>query len=683
MLEGLMQHDYQLSIGSMLRRMRTVNAASEVATLRDPGEIDRASYAQVAERADRLAGALRALGIDEGDRVATFMWNSQEHYEAYMGVPSMGAVLHTLNLRLFPEQLTYIVNHAEDRIIILDDSLVGLLASVTGTFECVERYIVVGEGDASALPADVLRYEELLAAQGGGFDYPEIDDRAAAALCYTSGTTGNPKGVLYSHRSAYLHAMASQMSDTLAVSARDKILPVVPMFHANAWGLPYAAALSGADLVLPSKYLQAGPIVALIESERPTIAGAVPTIWSDVLRYADEHKPDLSSLRCVPCGGSAVPRALIEAFEERHGVTIVQAWGMTETSPLGSVARASSRATGEDAWQQRACAGKIVSGVEVRIVADDGSEVPWDGEQTGEVEIRGPWICSAYFKDPAPEKFDDGWLRTGDVAAIEPGGYIRITDRAKDVIKSGGEWISSVGLENELVAHPKISEVAVIAKPDERWQERPLACVVVEEGEQVSAEELADFLRDRVAKWWIPDEYAFIDEVPKTSVGKFDKKVLRARLAEGELADRHTVTPARALDARTSSVPAPFPHGKSWLGRVRQRTNSPPTGSQHPPTAVGISHNLPAWPGNGRVAVTAHARASLGSSTIAAAPRQPGARGTRQAGTRTSSGAPVLAARESAAAQFGVRRSSSTSTASGFGPRSPGAGSGRRRLMAS
>ena len=340
--------------------------------------------------------------------------------------------------------------------------------------------------------------------------------------------------------------MASQMSDTLAVSARDKILPVVPMFHANAWGLPYAAALSGADLVLPSKYLQAGPIVALIESERPTIAGAVPTIWSDVLRYADEHKPDLSSLRCVPCGGSAVPRALIEAFEERHGVTIVQAWGMTETSPLGSVARASSRATGEDAWKQRACAGKIVSGVEVRIVADDESEVPWDGEQTGEVEIRGPWICSAYFKDPAPEKFDDGWLRTGDVAAIEPGGYICITDRAKDVIKSGGEWISSVGLENELVAHPKISEVAVIAKPDERWQERPLACVVVEEGEQVSAEELAGFLRDRVAKWWIPDEYAFIDEVPKTSVGKFDKKVLRGRLAEGELADRHMVTPASA-----------------------------------------------------------------------------------------------------------------------------------------
>jgi acyl-CoA synthetase (AMP-forming)/AMP-acid ligase II len=421
-----------------------------------------------------------------------------------------------------------------------------LLASVAGTFECVERYIVVGEGDASALPADVLRYEELLAAQEGGFDYPEIDDRAAAALCYTSGTTGNPKGVLYSHRSAYLHAMASQMSDTLAVSARDKILPVVPMFHANAWGLPYAAALSGADLVLPSKYLQAGPIVALIESERPTIAGAVPTIWSDVLRYADEHTPDLSSLRCVPCGGSAVPRALIEAFEDRHGVTIVQAWGMTETSPLGSVARASSRATGEDAWQQRACAGKIVSGVEVRIVADDGSEVPWDGEQTGEVEIRGPWICSAYFKDPAPEKFDDGWLRTGDVAAIDPGGYIRITDRAKDVIKSGGEWISSVGLENELAAHPKISEAAVIAKPDERWQERPLACVVVEEGEHVSAEELADFLRDRVAKWWIPDEYAFIDEVPKTSVGKFDKKVLRRRLAEGEFADRHTVTPARA-----------------------------------------------------------------------------------------------------------------------------------------
>ena len=383
---------------------------------------------------------------------------------------------------------------------------------------------------------NALRYEELIAEQRDGFDYPELDDRAAAGLCYTSGTTGNPKGVLYSHRSNVLHALASCLADAIAISNADRVLPVVPMFHANAWGLPHASTFVGADLVMPNRFLQAEPLARLIEQERVTVAAAVPTIWSDLLRWADENKPDLSSLRVVPCGGSAVPLELMKGWQERHGVYVLQAWGMTETSPVGSVARPPRGAEGEEQWEHRAKAGRILPLVEARIVDDDGAEVEWDGESTGELEVRGPWIASDYFEDPAGrEKFDDGWLRTGDIASIDPQGAIRITDRAKDVIKSGGEWISSVDLESALMAHPGVLEAAVIAKPDERWQERPLACVVRCEGAEVSAQELREHLTTRVAKWWLPDEFAFVDEVPKTSVGKFDKKVLRRRLEAGEL----------------------------------------------------------------------------------------------------------------------------------------------------
>jgi acyl-CoA synthetase (AMP-forming)/AMP-acid ligase II len=552
MLEGLVQHDHPLTIQTILQRMRTVNGAAEVVTLRAPGTKTRATYREVGDRVDQVAAALVALGIKEGDRVATFMWNSQEHLEIYMAVPCIGAVLHTLNLRLFPEQLTYIVNHAEDRVIFVDDSLVPLIEKLAPTFETVEHFIVVGDGDAGSLPggrARILRYEELLGLAGvgePGFDYPELDDRMAAGLCYTSGTTGNPKGVLYSHKSNVLHAVGECMADGLGLCSQDRVLPVVPMFHANAWGIPYSCTFVGADLIMPSKFLQAEPLARLIEEEQVTVAGAVPTIWMDLLRWSDEHKPDLSSLRVVPCGGAAVPRQLMESFQERHGVYILQAWGMTETSPLGSVARPPRGAEGEEAWHFRTCAGRIVPLVEARIVDDGGAEVAWDGESTGELEVRGPWIASAYFRDDAPDKFDDGWLRTGDVAAIESGGYIRITDRAKDVIKSGGEWISSVDLEIEIMTHPSVREAAVIAKPDDRWTERPLACVVVEDGKELSAEELAGYLHDRVAKWWIPDEYAFIGEVPKTSVGKFDKKVLRAQLSDGTLPNRATVGGASA-----------------------------------------------------------------------------------------------------------------------------------------
>jgi fatty-acyl-CoA synthase len=535
MLEGLMQ-DHPLTIRHILDRMRTVYGDSEVVTLETAeGEKSRANYAEVGERIDRVCSALESLGVKPGDRVATFAWNSQEHLELYMGVPCMGGVLHTLNIRLFPEQLTYIANHAEDKILFVSDSLVPVLEKVAPTFETVEHYVIFGDGDAGSLP-NVIRYEELLAEQPGGYDYPELDERAAAGLCYTSGTTGNPKGVLYSHRSNYLHSMGACMTATLGIATDDRVLPVVPMFHANAWGLPYACALVGSDMIMPGPFLQAKPLADLIESERVTFAGAVPTIWMDLLRYADENKPDLSSIRMVACGGAAVPESLMRGFGERHDVKIIQAWGMTETSPLGAMARPPRSAKGEDEWHFRTATGRIAPGVEIRIVDDQGNELPWDGETTGEIEIRGPWIASDYYNDPSsPEKFDRGWLRTGDIASIDSRGYIRISDRAKDVIKSGGEWISSVELENQLMAHPKVVEAAVIAMPHERWTERPLACVVIEEDASCTPEELREHLTPLVAKWWLPDEFAFIEAVPKTSVGKFDKKVLRQQLAEGKL----------------------------------------------------------------------------------------------------------------------------------------------------
>ncbi|CAB4921425.1 unannotated protein [freshwater metagenome] len=535
-LLGLMQDDYPLTIKYILDRARTVNGRATVASFDGEG-LTRATYREVGDRVDRLCGALTTLGVQPGDRVATFMWNRQEHLEAYLGIPSMGAVLHTLNLRLFPEQLQYIVEHAQDRVVIIEDTLVPLLAPAVAELGIVEHFIVVGDGPVEGLTGQVHRYEELLAAAPESFAYPEIaDDRTAAALCYTSGTTGNPKGVLYSHRSTVLHAVGECMADTFGICGRDTVLPVVPMFHANAWGLPYSSTLTGANLVMPGKFLQAEPLAKLITGERVTVAAGVPTIWLDLLRYADEYRPDLSSLRVVPCGGAAVPRVLLEGFRERHGLNVVQAWGMTETSPLGAVAHAPHDVDEAAAAEFRLRAGQVSPLVDVRIVDAEGEPMAWDGEASGEVEVRGPWIASRYYEDPTgDDKFHDGWLRTGDVASIDDRGYIRITDRSKDVIKSGGEWISSVDLENELMGHPDVLEAAVIAKPDERWTERPLACVVVRPGSDTDAEALAAYLSGRVAKWWEPDEYVLIPEVPKTSVGKFDKKALRARLESGEL----------------------------------------------------------------------------------------------------------------------------------------------------
>jgi fatty-acyl-CoA synthase len=534
--------DTPLTVGMIMRHGTTVHGDSEVVTWTGDGP-RRTSYAEVGRHAAQLAGALRSLGVTGDQRVATFQWNNQEHLEAYLAIPSMGAVVHTLNLRLAPAQVSWIANHAQDDVVIVDGSLVPVLARALPEMKTVRHVIVVGPADTSVLDGagkELHSYQELLAAQPEEFDWPSgIDERSAAAMCYTSGTTGNPKGVAYSHRSAYLHSMCACTGEVAGLTPADRILSVVPMFHANAWGLPYAALMSGAILIMPDRNLAAEPLVRLIEAERPTLSGAVPTIWGDVLRYLREHGGDMSSIRRVLCGGSAVPLALMKAFAQELGIEIRQAWGMTETSPIGSVATPPVGAQGEESWRYRAGAGRLVAGVEGRIVGDDDIVLPSDGKSVGEIQVRGPWVTARYYGDsadnPDPARFHDGWLRTGDVGTIDELGFITISDRAKDVIKSGGEWISSVQLENALMGHPKVVEAAVVAVPDDRWMERPLATVVITEGEQVSAAELRTHLGTSVPAWQLPERWSFLDEVPKTSVGKFDKKLIRQRYADGDL----------------------------------------------------------------------------------------------------------------------------------------------------
>jgi fatty-acyl-CoA synthase len=534
--------DVQLSVTAIMRYGTTAYGSSEVVTLTTYG-IRRRTYAEVGTRVARLANALRALGVDGDQRVGTLMWNNAEHLEAYLAIPSMGAVLHTLNLRLDPQVIGYIADHAGDDVVIVDSSLVPLLAQVLPHAPAIRHIIVTSaEGETeftvpaelAALGRPVHSYEELLAAQPAAFEWPDVDERQAAAMCYTSGTTGRPKGVVYSHRSMHLHSMAVCMGGVFGLSEADRVLPVVPMFHANAWGLPYAAMLCGADLVMPDRFLQPEPLVRLIEAERPTLAGAVPTIWNGLLQHIRAHGGDISSLRLVPCGGSAVPHSLQEAYEKELGVRILQAWGMTETSPLGSVAHPPADVPEAETWRYRDSAGRLMCQVEYRLVGEGGTIVPCDGEAVGEIEVRGPWVTGAYYKDDDPQKFRDGWLRTGDVGTIDPLGFVNLTDRAKDVIKSGGEWISSMELENLLMAHPAVTEAAVIGIADEKWGERPLAAVVPAAGATVTAAELRAFLAGQIPRWQLPDRWAFITEVPKTSVGKFAKTKMREAFANGE-----------------------------------------------------------------------------------------------------------------------------------------------------
>jgi fatty-acyl-CoA synthase len=510
----------------------------------------RTSYAEVGTQAAQLANALRGLGIDGDQRVATFMWNNAEHLVTYLAVPSMGAVLHALNIRLFPEQVIYVTNHAQNQVVVLDNSLAEPFSRLLPQLSTLRHVIVNGpipDAVRKALESApqieaVHDWDTLLSAQPTTFDWPELDERDASSMCYTSGTTGNPKGVVYSHRSNYLHTM--QVPFAMGYGQGDRLLAVVPMFHANAWGLPYAALMMGASLIMPDRFLQAEPLARMIEAERVTGGGAVPTIWTDLLRYLDQHPTDTSSLRTVIIGGAACPPSLMKAYQDRHDIKVIHAWGMTEMSPLGSTAIAPVGKTGDEEWFYRQTQGRIASCIEARLVGPDGTEMPWDGESVGELEVRGPWITGSYYDNgsnseaeraDAASKFDDTWLRTGDVGSVTPNGFLQLTDRSKDVIKSGGEWISSVALENALMAHPDVLEASVVGVPDDKWGERPLATVVRAAGSVIDSATLREFLAGKVAEWQVPERWAFIDEVPKTSVGKFDKKVLRKRYAEGEL----------------------------------------------------------------------------------------------------------------------------------------------------
>ena len=528
--------DFPLTVGHIFDHGRTLYADSVVVTNEADG-VRRIEFGALADRADQLAAALRRLGVEPGDRVGTFGWNNSEHQEAYFAIPGMGAVMHTINIRLSAEQIRYIIGHAEDSVLIADASLAPVLAPVLADggdeVKALRHLIVYGDGDRSALPG-AIDYEDLLAAERPGFAWPETDERSAAAMCYTSGTTGLPKGVVYSHRSTFLHTLGLCSGEALGLSQYDRLLPVVPMFHGNAWGMPYAAWLVGADLLLPNRFAQAAPLARFIAAERATLAAGVPTVWYDVLGL-DPGGVDLSSLRILMCGGAAVPRSLIEAYEQRFGVRVVQGWGLTETSPVAALSFPPKYGPAGSAIDYRATAGRPLGGVEARVVDDEGKVLPRDGQATGEIEVRGPWVTAGYYKDPTPDKFRDGWLRTGDVGRIDARGYITISDRAKDVVKSGGEWISTLELESAILTHPAVREVAVIAAPDERWGERPLACVALVPGQSVTPEELRAHLEGRVVKWWLPDQWVFVDDVPRTTVGKHDKKLLRERNAAGSL----------------------------------------------------------------------------------------------------------------------------------------------------
>ena len=526
-MDGLMM-DYPLTVPYLLDRAARYFPGVEVVSRRPDRSLARSSYADVRCRAHQLAGALARLGVGRGDRVATLGWNHGRHLEAYFGVPLMGGVLHTLNPRLSTADLVYIMNHAGDSVLLVDDVLLPVLEQLRGQVSL--KHVVVW-ANGTQVPAGTLDYEELIAPEPGDFAVPRLDEREAASMCYTSGTTGRPKGAVYSHRAIVLHSLASGLTDGLAIGQREVLCPVVPMFHVNGWGLPFTATMVGCKQVLPGPHLDPESLLDLYVREGVTISAGVPTIWMGVLQALEKepHRWQLGALRMV-VGGSAAPESMIRGFD-RHGLRVVHAWGMTEMTPLGTVSwlkRSLEELPEDQRYAVRATQGLPVPLVEARIMGEAG-EVAWDGQAMGELEVRGPWVASGYYESPehTGKWSDDGWFRTGDVATIDPEGYVKITDRTKDLVKSGGEWISTVDLENALMGHPAVAEAAVIAAKHPKWDERPVAVVVVKEGASVTAEELRAFLEPRFAKFWLPDEFVFADEIPRTAAGKFLKSALR------------------------------------------------------------------------------------------------------------------------------------------------------------
>jgi fatty-acyl-CoA synthase len=535
-MKGLIM-DYPLTLTQFFERARKIFHRKTMAT-RVPGVgLWRYTYADYADRVCRLSAALAKLGLAKGDRVGTFAWNSHRHMEVYFAAPLMGMVLHTVNIRLSSQDITYIINHAEDRVLVVDASLWHLLEPIRKDLTSVRHFIVMKDSPDAQIPPGALDYEALVADAKPVETWPKLDETDAAGMCYTSGTTGHPKGVVYTHRGVYLHCFASSTVDVLGICERDVILHIVPMFHANAWCVPFAGVMNGSTQIFGGPNPQPRDIIEIVHNEHVTLVGAVPTVWIAIQAILEkEPQWDISSIRCIPIGGSAAPRSLIELFDKEYGAYMLHAWGMTEMSPLGTVCRPRSYADSlpdDERYTIRAKQGAMVAGVDMRIVDDGGKVQPWDGKCVGEIQVRGPWITSGYYNNPAgaAQFTEDGWFRTGDVASIDPEGYVQITDRTKDLIKSGGEWISSVDMETSIMGHPKVMEAAVIAVPHERWQERPLACVVPkpEHKGNLTEKEILEYLTPLVAKWWLPDEVVFIDAVPKTSVGKFDKKVLRER----------------------------------------------------------------------------------------------------------------------------------------------------------
>ena len=537
-MTGLMM-DYPLTLTHILERSARIYPGREIVSRLPDGSMFRYTYRDFHQRVHRLAHALRGLGVETGDRIGTLCWNSSRHLELYFAVPCAGYVLHTLNLRLAAEQLAYVINHAEDRIIFVDAALLPILEPIRSELKSVTRIVVLNDVMNAG---DTLDYEALLgAAPAEPYPWPTLDENAAAAMCYTSATTGDPKGVVYSHRALFLHSYGTCMADSFALSERDTILQLIPMFHANGWGIPYAGIMTGSRLVFCGRHLQPADIALLIETERATFSAGVPTLWMTLYSHLESHTHDISSFRRIVVAGAALPRAFVELYERKYGVHVMLAWGMTELTPIGTVTSLKSHLTSlpdDKRFEFMARHGLPLAGVDVRIVDAQQKELPWDGIAMGELQARGPWVAAGYYNDSrSGQSFIDGWLRTGDVATIDAEGYIQIMDRTKDLVKSGGEWISSVDLENAIMAHPKVAEAAVVGVFHPKWQERPLACVapLPEFRDQVTKQEILDFLAHRVAKWWLPDDVVFIETVPKTSVGKFNKRALREQFKDYRL----------------------------------------------------------------------------------------------------------------------------------------------------